>query len=143
MAASARCKRVWKRFAGYYGARFVDSYGPTPPEDWQKLIDRAEGKRLSAAMERCRQEHIHHPPTLPEFELLLKRVSRAEASRDPAAELTEYLRKRVPMAPEQWCRSWLWLTDPDHGTIGVLVPAVGEHPEIRVMLSEARRVGAA
>jgi hypothetical protein len=77
--ASPRAREFWKRMLSWYGARLADQYGMTPPADWCATVDRA-GRTLDAALVVIRKEHAVHPPTWPQFDSIVSRVSRAIAA---------------------------------------------------------------
>lgn len=71
MPVSARAKRFWSRASQSWGSRFTDQYGPTPPEEWQSVIDRVDDERLSRAISVLRTETPNFPPTLGQLEKAL------------------------------------------------------------------------
>jgi len=69
---SARAQRVWLRLNEWYGARMGEQYGPTPPPDWCRLVDRSTNAEMKRALLLIRTKHPSFPPTLPEFEIALR-----------------------------------------------------------------------
>lgn len=65
---SPRAERVWKRLAEWYGARLADQYGPTPPPDWQAVINGADEDRLEQGLIAVRRMSPAYPPTLGQLE---------------------------------------------------------------------------
>lgn len=162
---SARAKRVWQRFAEWYGARFAESYGPQPTPSWSEVIDRESDETLQAALQTTRRAYLHHPPSLPEFEAELEKARApiaASASPDVRHQLVEFVLRRhhagvAPLTPRQIGESWKWIVKwfdapgPD-GKMrksqgceyhGVVIAADGDHPGYRVMVEDMQLESAA
>lgn len=70
---SARANEVWRRFAGIYGAPLLEqTYGPTPPPDWQAAIDRLDKTEIDRAIAVCRNTDPIYLPKLGQFERAAK-----------------------------------------------------------------------
>lgn len=111
--ASRRVLRVWKRLGDWYGVRLADAYGKTPPQDWCELIDSLDIATIKRALSIVRSEHLHHPPTLGEFEAAAKPPApRATAPSGPSvtARLTEYVLAHYPLTAQQIRQPWTWLS---------------------------------
>lgn len=65
---SRRASKVWEKLGQWYGSRFADNYGPTPPEDWCGVIDRTDDESLHSALLSVRRASPIHPPTLGQLE---------------------------------------------------------------------------
>lgn len=102
---SRRASRVWRRLTQWYGARLAESFGPTCPEDWCDVIDRTDDERLEQALATIRRDHLHHPPTLGEFEAAIPKRQHGE-QRSPASLLAEHAVKTLPLCPHQLARPW-------------------------------------
>lgn len=106
MATSRRATRVWKRFATWYGARFLEQFGKEPPEDWRETIDRTDDERLDHALMRIRREYVNHPPTLGQFEAAIpqKRIDRGGPS--IPTQLSNYAVKAFSLCAHQLRGPW-------------------------------------
>ena len=136
MAISTKAKNIWKRLNGFYGARFADSYGPTPPPDWCDSIDRCDSEQLSAAMERVRRDHITFPPTLGEFEAAMKKPAYRGYKKSPGEILTEWIVATKRLTAVQLSKPWKWLHDSDGVLVGVVIASDGDSTGHRVMMMD-------
>lgn len=66
-----KAKRVWQRMNECYGARFAEQYGEFPTMPWIEVIEAASNQDLNLALANMRTAHLHHPPSLPEFQALI------------------------------------------------------------------------
>lgn len=65
---SRRAGSFWTRLAHSWGSKFIDAYGPTPPEDWANAIERTDDERLEQALTILRRDTPTFPPTLGQLE---------------------------------------------------------------------------
>jgi hypothetical protein len=139
---SPRAARVWDRLRQWYGTKFVEQFGSTPPNDWCVAIDRADNEAIQRGLDICRAQHPSWPPTLPEFELAIKPPPPAVQERGPTImdRLESFARRqhRLTLRQEQK-RTWLYSGKPWEATsqiVGVLFPADGDIPGYRVMVAD-------
>lgn len=141
---SRRAMRVWRRLTEWYGARIVDQYGEEPPADWRRAVDRSPDPDIQRALAECRAKHVSFPPTLPEFEALLRPRKTAASRRATMQErLVDYVLAHRNPHPDQLAQPWTFLHGgssyagtADFRVTGVVVPAAGGHAEIRVMAED-------
>lgn len=136
---STRAKRVWARMREWYGVRVVDQFGETPPLDWCKAIDRSDDNTVKRALSLMRTRHLEHPPTLPQFELLIRPPENANRSPSEIDQLCTYVMKArgTQLTPLQIRRSWTYSRDRG-GELCVTIAADGESPAITVSTLEMR-----
>lgn len=157
---SARARRVWQRLGEWYGARLSEQFGPEPPHDWCRLVDRSSNTDIQRALATVRSKHVSHPPTLPEFDLALQ--PQAPPHREPNAatvqeRLVAYIVKRHhPLSKEQLIAQWTFLyeraqwvdalkrnRDERAACVGVYIPATHDRHAMRVMVSDMQADGGA
>jgi len=149
---SPRAVKLWARLSEWYGTRLVETYGPVPPRDWCRLVDRSNNGDIKRALATIRLKHPSHPPTLPEFEAALKPA--VPAHRDAAAptvqeRLVAHVTATQQLTRQQLRSTWTWLyrraqwTDGMNRSrdelaecIGVVIPADGDIPSVRVMAED-------
>lgn len=78
--SNKRADRVWLRLSQWYGARWIEAFGPKPTEDWIRAVTGAADSQIAAALLAIRTKHLSHPPTLPEFEAALRAAKPKEAT---------------------------------------------------------------
>lgn len=150
---SARARRVWDRLQSWYGTRVAETYGPNPPRDWCRLIDRSNDLDVKRALATIRSRHPSHPPTLPEFEAALSppppvnRPSTAESTVQD--RLVAYVMGNFTMSPRQMIAAWTWLYQKAQWKddqnrqrnelatcVGVWIPGDGERAGFRVTVQD-------
>lgn len=133
---SARSRRVWQRLTEWYGTRMVEQYGEVPPSDWCEVVDDSDNESVRRGLAHIRVRFPQHPPTLPQFEQVMRPV---QVSRGPtvADRLCEHVMREHggSLTPTQIRSPWTYLGAPE-GIIGVIVPADGERPGYRVMVAD-------
>lgn len=134
---SARAKRVWQRFMEWYGARFADQYGEIPSADWCQAIDEATNDEVKLALSKSRMQYLQYPPTLPQFEQLLK-PARVLTGPSMADRLCHFAMRQLgaSLTPTQIREPWTYLGSPNEGITGVVIPADGDAPSHRVMVAD-------
>jgi hypothetical protein len=147
-APSKRALRLWQRLSEWYGSRFVQSYGEIPPRDWANLADRSSDDDLIRALAALKQRHPSHPPTLMEFEVLLRKPKRPE-EQPPSVQdlLTKHVFRTRTLTPAQY-RGWTWLhagkawSQEGAPVTGVVIPPDGDAPGYTVTVAEMERAPA-
>ncbi len=121
--------RFWDRMRETYGARWVETYGATPPQAWRETIDRFSPSEISQALSDLQSiPHLRqHPPTLPQFEQLLAQAQR---------------RGRAEMTAADWRRGY-WRSCVIGGVITATGYAVGTEELGRLMARNAATLGRA
>lgn len=155
---SKRASQLWDRLRQWYGVRLAEQFGDDPPADWRRLVDRSSNEDIKRALAVLRTKHVSHPPTLLEFEHALKPPPLAH--RDPHSDsVQEQLVKHVVatrrLTPAQLRGPWTFLYARRQWTdslgrsrneladcVGVVIPADGDAPEIRVTCAEMLDVAA-
>lgn len=138
---SKRAERMWTRLTEWYGARFAEQYGITPPPDWCAVIDEATDSVIERVLSEIRVKHPAHPPTFPEFEALFAQFSPKKGVDVPStqAQLDDFV-MRVKKPPFAQCRGWTYTyeTTPAGQRVisGVVIPTVGELRGFRVTVEE-------
>lgn len=134
----AKDRALWARLASWYGTRFGETYGPTPPDDWRDLILRTPADVLERALTMVRTKHTTFPPTLPEFERAIGASTRVAAAGATTAErLAEFAISKRSLTWSQ--RRGMRFIGGEGGVTCVVFPADGASPEFRVMASELER----
>lgn len=133
---SARADRFWKRLAGWYGARLAEQYGEDPPQDWCAVVDDASNETIQRALAEIKIRHTVYPPTFPEFDAIVAKLSRAAAVEPSTAErLHDYIVNNRTLTPAQLRARWEY-----HGLDGtcvaVDVPPDGDVPGFRVRVDD-------
>lgn len=133
-----RAKRVWQRLIEWYGARIVEQYGESPPDDWRDVIDAADNDTVKRGLGLIRTRYVQHPPTLPQFDQAMQPQVVAKGPtagvRLVAFAVREYGRR---MTPRQISQPWTHIggaggTD----STGLVIPADGDSPGYRIMLAD-------
>jgi len=93
---SARAKRVWQRLIEWYGARIVEQYGESPPDDWAAR-DRPHRQQFREARPANHPRPLfRHPPTLPQFDQAMSPPATVSRGPNPAEILAAFvMRTRV------------------------------------------------
>lgn len=152
---SRRASRVWTRLTQCYGARLADSYGPTCPPDWCEVIDRTDDERISQALMTVRRDHLHHPPTLGEFESAIPKRKHGTERVSAASALAAHAARHLPLCPHQLAQTWTYFgpiadfppmkgrgyTTSHPTPRGAFVPAceLCDRPTQRVLLEQVER----
>lgn len=145
---SVRARRVWDRLSEWYGTRVAETYGPNPPRDWCRLVDRSNDADVKRALSTIRTKHPSHPPTLPEFETALRPpapVHRGPSDETVAERLVKHVIRNFRLSTGQMIAHWTFLYEKAQWTdqqgrprnelatcVGVWIPADGEHAGFRV-----------
>ncbi len=149
---SARARHFWNRLTEWYGTRVAETYGPNPPRDWARLVDRSSDIDLKRALATIRTKHPSHPPTLPEFEAALKPqapVHRGTGEATVQERLVAHVMTHYAVTDAQRIAHWTFLYEKVQWTdlqgrhrnelarcIGVWVPACRDAAGFRVEASE-------
>lgn len=138
---SLRVSRIWNRLGQWYGARWGDSYGTVPPDDWAALIDRTDDDRIEHALAETRKASPVHPPTLGQLEAAIPKKRRPEDP-SPAKVLCDFVLKHRNPCAHQVQRTWSYFGGPE-GVKGAVVPECSEcsRPSMRVKLEEVTGEG--
>jgi len=142
--ASRRALRVWDRLTQWYGQRIAEQYGPTPPADWAAAVDQAADADVQRALTECRAKHVSFPPTLPEFEALLRGRPKHVGRRVTIQErLWDHALATLPLSPEQLNRpgTFIYAGEPWSGgqnfeVRGLRIDAAGGRPAYRIMAED-------
>jgi hypothetical protein len=137
---SKRAREFWSRLLAWYGARVGDSYGMLPPVDWCEVIDRASPETIRRTLAEIRSEHPVHPPTFPQFDEIVSRLSFAVA-RGPLVQerLREFVCKHRSISAGQLWRPWTFVYNKDE-CVAVDVPEDGNTPGFRVRVEDMERM---
>jgi hypothetical protein len=158
---SRRAGSFWLRLSQSWGSKFLDAYGPTPPDDWANAIERADDERLEQALTILRRESPTFPPTLGQLENAIpKRQSGALTSK--AQQIAELMLSQhgKDLCVHQIGRPWSYfgplrefllpkidppeyITVPDPRGVQVAECAQCERPSYRVLLERAVTEGVA
>lgn len=142
---SWQARQTWKRFCGWYGADVVErKFGLQAPEDWCDAIDAVEEKTLETVLEHVRGKFPTWPPSLPEFEQLVRIVRSPSIARGPTVQerLKDFVVRTKHLSNGQLSQPWTYLGTGDARTgsgfaiTGVVVPADGPLPGYRVMVED-------
>lgn len=133
---SRRVARIWNRLGQWYGARWADSYGSVPPDDWADLIDRTDDERIEHALAEARRTSPIHPMTLGQLESAIPKKRRADDP-SPAKVLCDFVLAQRRPCIHQTQRTWTYFSGAN-GIAGVVVPGCLEcnSPSLRVKLEE-------
>lgn len=105
--ASKKATQIWRRLAQWYGSKLSDQYGPTCPDEWVRVIDRANDDLLETAFQKVTRESPKFPPTLGEFEAALPRISAEDRKRPSVQErLSRHAVTHYPLCMHQLARPW-------------------------------------
>jgi hypothetical protein len=67
--------RFWDAMRARFGKRWTDEFGPQPTAPWVQLLNQHTPGHLRDALDLMAEQKLAHPPTLPQFEALLKKAS--------------------------------------------------------------------
>lgn len=142
---SWQARQTWKRFCGWYGADVVErKFGLQPPEDWCEAIDAVQEKILDTVLGQVRGKFPTWPPSLPEFEQLVRLVRSPSIARGPTMQerLMEFVVRTKHLTGGQLSTAWTYVGTGDAHTgegfviTGVVVPPDGSIPGYRVMVED-------
>jgi hypothetical protein len=134
--ASPRAREFWKRMLAWYGARMADQYGMTPPPDWCEAVDRTCRAGLERALAEIKQQHAIHPPTYPQFDAIVARVSRVILSGPSMHQrLREYVVKHRMLTRMQIAMPWTYRFV-ESECVAVDIPDDGETKGFRVRVAD-------
>src|ERR1700740_2908018 len=68
-------QRFWEAMRARFGKRWLDEFGNEPSAPWVQLLNKHTPSHLRDALELMAEQKFQHPPTLPQFEALLKKAS--------------------------------------------------------------------
>jgi hypothetical protein len=68
-------QRFWEAMRARFGKRWLDDFGNEPSAPWIQLLNKHTPNHLRDALELMGEQKLQHPPTLPQFESLLKHAS--------------------------------------------------------------------
>lgn len=71
--------RFWRSMGERFGKRWLDEYGPTPTRAWEEALRSWDAEIVRAALEMMGEKAWQHPPTLPQFQALLREAERKHA----------------------------------------------------------------
>lgn len=143
-AVTPRASRVWERLRQWYGARLAEQYGDEPPADWCEAVNTATDDVIKLALRGVREKHVAHPPTLPEFETLLRKgaaVRSTAHSVDYRLLMVEHAIRFCRLSDAQRASPWNWIVrwfdDPKPNEpgrkgaeiLGVIIPQCPKDPE--------------
>lgn len=137
---SARANRVWQRMVEWYGARVADQFGKEPPVDWCRAIDRSDDTTVQRALSLIKTRYLDHPPTLPQFEAVMRPAEASGVRRAGEAELLSAYVMRAygaRLTPRQTRGPWDYSRD-KAGELCATVAADGDSPGVTVSALEMR-----
>lgn len=136
---SPRAKRVWQRMVQWYGARVAEQYGDSPPIDWCRAVDGADDTTVQRALSLIKTRHLDHPPTLPQFEAVMRPTEAATRGPTQNEQLVAYVMKSYGsrLTPKQIREPWDYARDRD-GELVAIVPADGDSASVKVTTLEMR-----
>jgi hypothetical protein len=138
-------RHTWKRFCGWYGADAIErKFGLQAPDDWRDSIDSVNEKTLESAMTQIRQRFPTWPPSLPEFEQIVRDLRKSADNRGPTTLelLTDYVLRTKSLSKNQASSPWTYIgtgnarTGEGFAITGVVIPADGSNPGYRVMVAD-------
>lgn len=123
----------------WYGARVAEQYGESPPIDWCKVIDGVDDTTVQRGLSLIKSRYLDHPPTLPQFEQVMRPQESGTRGPSEADRLCAYVMKTrgVTLTALQIRTSWTYSRD-RMGELVVTVPADGASPSISVDALEMR-----
>lgn len=68
-------ERFWEAMRARFGKRWLDEFGAEPSAPWIQLLKPYTPPQLRKALELMGEQKLAHPPTLPQFDSLLKRAA--------------------------------------------------------------------
>jgi hypothetical protein len=137
---SARSKRVWQRLEEWYGARLLESYGKDIPHDWSRLVDGTDNETVKRGLSIIRNRYLDHPPTLPQFEQAMRPAAAANHGPSPGDVLCAFVMKTYGsrLTAKQIRETWTYFGTAAGEIAGVIVPADGDSPAVRVTLLDVQ-----
>lgn len=124
----------------WYGARVAEQYGQDPPVDWCRAIDRSDDATVQRALAIIKSRHLDHPPTLPQFEAVMRPAEAAGARVPGEAERLSAYVMRIHgrrLTPRQTRGPWDYSRD-RAGELCATIAADGDSPGITVTALEMR-----
>jgi len=137
---SARAKRVWQRLEEWYGARLLESYGKDMPHDWSRLVDSTDNDTVKRGLAIIRSRYFDHPPTFPQFEQALRPAAMVNQGPSPGDILCAFVMKTYGsrLTAKQIRETWTYFGTPAGEITGVIVPADGDSPSMRVTMLDVQ-----
>jgi hypothetical protein len=150
---SARAKRVWQRLTEWYGSRFTEQYGESPPEDWCASIDHVDNETVKRGLAAIRSKYAAHPPTFPQFDEAMAPIRstgvRTESITDQLCAFVAH-KYGSGLTPSQMRGPWVYIgrqfdsvdltqkLTANHGVeiTGVVIDADGDSPGYRVTVDD-------
>lgn len=74
-------ERFWRSMGERFGKRWLDEYGPQPTRAWAELLEPWTADTIRQALDAMGEKAWQHPPTLPQFQALIRDVDRREAAK--------------------------------------------------------------
>lgn len=71
--------RFWRSMGERFGKRWLDEYGPEPTRAWEEALRPWDADVVRGALEMMGEKGWQHPPTLPQFQALLRDAERKHA----------------------------------------------------------------
>lgn len=68
--------RFWRSMGERFGKRWLDEYGPEPTRAWEEALRPWDADVVRGALEMMGEKGWQHPPTLPQFQSLLRDAER-------------------------------------------------------------------
>jgi hypothetical protein len=68
--------RFWRSMGERFGKRWLDEYGPEPTRAWEEALRPWDADVVKGALEMMGEKGWQHPPTLPQFQSLLRDADR-------------------------------------------------------------------
>jgi hypothetical protein len=152
---STRAQRFWDRLTSWYGSRFTDQHGTKldPLSDWCELVDAHDNDVVALALSEIKTKHSQFPPSFPEVDAIFARLKAPAQSNDKPANheaLSDFVLRHRTLTPNQLRMPWTYIgrmfdapgldgkIRHNHGVeiTGVVIPADGEHPGYRVMVTD-------
>ena len=97
--------RFWNAMTERYGRRWTEQYGAEASPAWRELVDKYTLDDIKAALAKLGDAAPDFPPTLPQFETILTKVSNAKK-----VDTTNYVRGYWRSMITHECRAILGLT---------------------------------
>ncbi|MCC6196773.1 MAG: hypothetical protein IT518_20155 [Burkholderiales bacterium] len=72
-------ERFWRSMGERFGKRWLDEYGPVPTRAWLECLRPWDADVIRNALEMMGEKAWQHPPTLPQFQALLRETDRKNA----------------------------------------------------------------
>lgn len=71
--------RFWRSMGERFGKRWLDEYGPEPTRAWEEALRPWDADVVRGALDMMGEKGWQHPPTLPQFQSLLRDAERKHA----------------------------------------------------------------